>query len=67
MHLPSKRQVEYYSKIIVAKDAPVVASDVAGKADYLVTGDKSDFDPLRNEGLPFVIVNPGELLQALYE
>jgi putative PIN family toxin of toxin-antitoxin system len=42
--LPSTAMVNKVSKHISGKDAPVLASAIASKADFLVTGDKKDFN-----------------------
>lgn len=64
--LPPVERLKPYSGRISEKDAPVLASATACNADYLVTGDKKDFDPLRNDpGLPFQIVSPSEFMMIL--
>lgn len=64
--LPSSDEVRKYSKIIKDKDAPVLASAVKNKADFLVTGDKRDFSKLKKTGsFPFKIVSPSEFLDTI--
>ena len=41
--LPTLEELEKVTADINKKDAPVIASAISGKADFLVTGDKKDF------------------------
>jgi predicted nucleic acid-binding protein len=61
--LPTPEELEPWRGITADKDVPVIVSAIIGKADFLVTGDHKDFDPLRaNTRLPFRIVTPGEFV-----
>jgi len=64
--LPSLDALKPYFNRIADKDAPVLASAVIGGADYLVTGDKKDFDKFKDdESLPLKVVSPSELVILL--
>jgi putative PIN family toxin of toxin-antitoxin system len=64
--LPSPKSLTRYKRHIAHKDAPVLASAVNGGADFLVTGDKKDFEELKVKGsYPFQIVSPAEFLDAI--
>jgi predicted nucleic acid-binding protein len=61
--LPTREEIKKYTGVTAAKDIPVLVSALNGKADFLVTGDKKDFSPLkRNGALPLKIVSPAEFL-----
>ena len=64
--LPSPETVNKLSKHISGKDAPVLASAISGKADYLVTGDKKDFNKpgLKNK-YGFQILSPSEFVEEI--
>ena len=64
--LPPLKAVKPYFGKIADKDAPVLASAVIGGADYLVTGDKKDFGPFRNDAsFSPKIISPSELVSLL--
>jgi predicted nucleic acid-binding protein len=64
--LPSPEALNAYFAMIADKDAPVLASAVISGADYLVTGDKKDFDKLKdNAAIPVKVVSPSELVILL--
>lgn len=64
--LPTPEALKPYFNRIADKDAPVLASAVISGADYLVTGDKKDFDPLRDDkSLSLKVVSPSELIQLI--
>lgn len=64
--LPTLEEIKKYSGATAAKDIPVLVSALNGKADFLVTGDKKDFSPLKRNGLlPLKIVNPAEFLVVI--
>ena len=64
--LPSPDIVHKLSKYISGKDAPVLASAVSGKADYLVTGDKKDFfKPGFKRKYGFQILSPSEFVEEV--
>ena len=54
------------SKYISKKDAPVLASAISCKADYLVTSDKKDFNKPGLKGrYGFQILSPSEFVQEI--
>jgi putative PIN family toxin of toxin-antitoxin system len=62
---PTAKDIKQYSGHIADKDAPVLVSAIKGKADFLVTGDKKDFDKLKAKGVyPFKIVTPTEFVDV---
>jgi putative PIN family toxin of toxin-antitoxin system len=64
--LPSPVRVNKLLKHISGKDAPVLASAIASKADYLVTGDKKDFDkPGLKDKYRFQILGPSEFVKEI--
>jgi predicted nucleic acid-binding protein len=64
--LPSPEEVGRFSGSISDKDVPVLVSAIRGKADFLVTGDKKDFDKLKVRGnYPFKILGPSEFLDVI--
>jgi predicted nucleic acid-binding protein len=64
--LPPPEALKPYFGRIADKDAPVLASAVISGADYLVTGDKKDFDKFRDDAsLPLKVVSPSELVILL--
>lgn len=65
--LPSKETIMSMAGAIAEKDIPVLASALACRAQYLITGDKKDFVRLKdiNEyGLE--IVGPSEFVEAVF-
>lgn len=62
--LPSSKDLRGFSGRISDKDVPVLASAAAGKADFLVTGDKKDFAKVKGD-LPFKVVSPSEFLDMV--
>jgi predicted nucleic acid-binding protein len=62
--LPGIKAVEQWISAVAAKDAPVIASAVAGRADVLVTGDKRDLLGLKDPRLPFPILLPAAFLDS---
>ena len=62
--LPGIQAVEQWIPAVAAKDAPVIASAVDGKADVLVTGDKRDLLGLKDPRLPFRILRPAFFLDS---
>ena len=66
--LPTREEINKYTGATAAKDIPVLVSALNGKVDFLVTGDKKDFSPLkRNGSLPLKIVSPAEFLVLIPE
>ena len=66
--LPSRQDLQSFLPLIAAKDAPVVAAAMAIHlgAEYLVTGDKRDFDQLKGDPrIPLKIISPVELIRIL--
>ena len=64
--LPSSTMVNRLSKHIPAKDAPVLASAISSRADYLVTGDKKDFfKPGAKGKYGFKIISPSEFVEKI--
>lgn len=64
--LPSRTEVEKYEGHIVEKDVPVLVSAIKAGVDYLVTGDKKDFDAIKNKGqYPFQIISPAEFIDVI--
>lgn len=62
--LPSLDTVNKLSRHIAGKDAPVLVSAISCKADYLVTGDKKDFNKPGLKGkYGFKILNPSEFVE----
>jgi predicted nucleic acid-binding protein len=60
--LPVASAVAAWTPYVVAKDAPVIASAVAGKAAVLVTGDKKDLLGFVDDRLVFPILSPAGFL-----
>jgi predicted nucleic acid-binding protein len=64
--LPSIAEINKYSGHTAAKDVPVLVSAINGKAGYLVTGDKKDFEkPKKSGNYPFQILNPSEFIDGI--
>jgi putative PIN family toxin of toxin-antitoxin system len=64
--LPSAEDLRRYAGHLSEKDVPVLVSAIKAKADFLVTGDKKDFEKLKVRGdYPCVIVNPAEFLEII--
>lgn len=64
--LPSPDSVRKLSKLISGKDAPILASAISGKADYLVTDDKKDFNKPGLKGkYGFKIISPSEFVEEI--
>lgn len=64
--LPSAEEIRKFAGSISDKDLPVLVSAIKGKVDFLVTGDKKDFEKLKVKGnLPFKILNPSEFLDII--
>jgi predicted nucleic acid-binding protein len=66
--LPPLQKIRDLSGHISDKDAPVLASAITGKVDFLVTGDKKDFIiPSKKGKYPFKIVTPSEFLERILQ
>ena len=64
--LPSTARVNKLSKYIPGKDAPVLASAIVSKADFLVTGDKKDFNKPGLKGkFGLKILGPSEFVNEI--
>jgi predicted nucleic acid-binding protein len=65
--LPSRETVNNMKGVIAAKDIPVLASAIACNADYLITGDKKDFDKLKSsKKYSLTIVSPTEFVESVF-
>jgi uncharacterized protein len=62
--VPSRKDLEPLVGLTAAKDLPVLASAIAGRADVLVTGDKKDLLRIRKGELPFPILSPSDFLDS---
>ncbi|MBA3071723.1 MAG: hypothetical protein FP829_06155 [Nitrospirae bacterium] len=62
--LPLSKDIKKLSGQIADKDIPVLASDINNNADFLVTGDKKDFEKLKGK-YPFKILSPSEFLDII--
>jgi predicted nucleic acid-binding protein len=61
--LPSLKKIKDLSGHISDKDIPILASAIKGDVDFLVTGDKKDFERSGKKGkYPFRVVTPSEFL-----
>jgi putative PIN family toxin of toxin-antitoxin system len=63
---PTQKEVEELIRYIDFKDAPVLASAIKGKVDFLITLDKEHFienPKLKKLKLPFKIMTPGDFLK----
>ena len=63
--LPAASAVAAWTPRVVAKDAPVIASAVAGRASVLVTGDKKDLFGLEDARLDFRILSLADFLDSV--
>ena len=62
--VPSDEEMKRFAGAIARKDIPVLVSAVMGKADFLVTGDKKDFERLKiKSDFDFKIVGPSEFVE----
>jgi predicted nucleic acid-binding protein len=67
VELPSRETVTKMAGAIADKDIPVLASAIACHADYLITGDKRDFGPLKNvKKYSLTIVSPSEFIETVF-
>lgn len=62
--LPLSKDIKKLSGQIADKDIPVLASAINNNADFLVTGDKKDFEKLKGK-YPFKIMSPSEFLDII--
>ena len=64
---PTPGECEAQARIINAKDAHVLAAAVKGRVDVLLTLDRKHFftRQVRDAGLPFAIMTPGDYLRRL--
>jgi predicted nucleic acid-binding protein len=64
--MPTQAEVKTWPWPAARKDVPVLVSARSWGADFLVTGDKKDFEGLKAVAeLPFRIVNPAEFLNSV--
>ncbi|HLG31210.1 MAG TPA: hypothetical protein VI387_13455, partial [Candidatus Brocadiales bacterium] len=63
--IPPEEQIRRYLGQISDKDVPVLVSAINGKADFLVTGDKKDFEKSRKYDWPLKIVSPAEFMDEI--
>lgn len=61
--VPSYKEVEPFLGKMSAKDAPVLASALNGRARYLVTGDKKDFPPALAK--PMKVLPPSDFVNKI--
>jgi predicted nucleic acid-binding protein len=65
--LPSQETIKIMAGIIAEKDIPVLASAIACRAEYLITGDKKDFDRLKKDKrYDLRIVSPSEFIETVF-
>ncbi len=65
--LPSQEQIKSMTGAIAEKDVPVLVSAIACRADYLITGDKKDFDRLKGtQTHNLTIVSPAEFIEKVF-
>ena len=65
--LPSQETVRSLVGVIAEKDIPVLASAIACGAEYLITGDKKDFDRLKKDKrYDLRIVSPSEFIETVF-
>jgi predicted nucleic acid-binding protein len=66
MPLPGWETVKGLAGVIADKDIPVLPSAIASGSDYLVTGDKKDFDRIKdNKDYSLTIVSPSEFIEKV--
>ena len=64
--IPSHEEMKKFASAITEKDMPVLVSAIKGKADFLITGDKKDFEHLKTKGsYAFKIVSPSEFVEII--
>jgi predicted nucleic acid-binding protein len=64
--LPSWETVRNMAGIIAEKDIPVLASAIACRAEYLITGDKKDFGRLKADvSYHLTIIGPSEFIESV--
>ncbi len=65
--LPSQEQIKIMTGATAEKDIPVLVSAIACSADYLITGDKKDFDRLKGTKTNNLkIVSPAEFIEKAF-
>jgi predicted nucleic acid-binding protein len=65
--LPTQETVRSMAGIIAEKDIPVLASAIACRVEYLITGDKKDFAGLKtNRRYNLAIVSPSEFIDTVF-
>jgi predicted nucleic acid-binding protein len=64
--IPSLKEVIKYAGRIADKDIPVLVSAIKAETDFLITGDKKDFDRLKiKSSYPLKIVSPAEFIDVI--
>ena len=64
--IPLKEELGPYHAYTSDKDVPVLVSAINGNADFLVTGDKKDFDKLkRSNDIKIKILSPSEFIEVI--
>jgi len=64
--LSEKKHVVKFTKIISPEDAPVLASAIESGMNYLVTGDKKHFTPVKEKKTyPVRIISPSEFINEI--
>ena len=67
VELPTREAVKALGGAIAEKDLPVLASAIACRADYLITGDKKDFAALKRSQQKYklAIASPSEFVDEI--
>lgn len=63
---PTKRQIFKAAKIVVGKDAPIVAGAITAKTDYLASFDRKHLLKYKGDieaSFKVKVVTPGDLIQ----
>lgn len=64
--IPSLKEVIKYAGHLADKDIPVLVSAIKADTDFLITGDKKDFDRLKIKGSYLLkIVSPAEFIDVI--
>ena len=63
IEIPAYEEIAALTEVMSPKDAPVLAATLAGKADYLVTGNKKDFP--KKSADPIRVVTPSDFLNKV--
>jgi predicted nucleic acid-binding protein len=64
--IPSGEEIKKFAGAVNKKDMPVLVSAIKGNVDFLVTGDKKDFEHLKTKGgYAFKVVSPSEFVEDI--